>query len=1049
MTCRTALALSFFLSAGLAHAQLSTSTIRGHVADPTGAAVPAASIQLVNTETNVTRTVATNTEGDYEIPDLRLGTYKLTIASTGFKNFIATSIVLEASQIRRIDATLEVGSVGSEVTVQANAAVIDTDSAKIQATFSKQRFEEAPLIGDGRNPQMVLATLPMVQMTSGIYGIQVAGIQNSQTQTAIDGVAGDGGSLQTANIHVMQEVNVVIGNNSAEFSRPAEINMTTKGGSNKFHGMAMYWHQNNALAARNFFEAVKPSNLFHTYHGEFSGPVLKDRLFFFTSITGQIWPGSNYILRDVPTAAMRAGDFSALLPRTIVRDPLTNNPFPDNRIPSSRLNPVTAKLFEKYLPAPNLGTPGQLNNNFGFLFPYPTDLFTYKAYEERVDYRISAKNTIYGRVILSKPLYVLAGNYPGLAWTRVRDSRNIAAEDTHIFSPTIVNTFRFGWYQPIVIDGGNVDGFSPVAGDAAVKELGIQGVNPQNLSGMGFPTINITGYQPVRVNPAGSPLSDDILKTFTDSLTWSKGAHTLKMGGELRLSSLLVNTIPEGNYGNFSFTGQLTGYAPADLYLGYPFSSARLNPLTNRTQVDRELGLYINDTWKVNARLTLDLGLRWDRFGSPNYDDKKIYRWDSATGNVVIPEGVQISPLYPINTIKVVTGDVATHPSNKNFQPRIGVAWRPSGQNWVIRGGYGSFSEQIGRYARAQGTGPFQLNETFFNNTGTILPWPNPFPSGAGTIASQSVAGYNLNTENGRIHQFTATIERQFKDIGLRLSYQGLRSTGMNYSLELNKPQPSLTPFAQARRPWAQYVGASFARNDGAQKFNAVTIQGQRKFGDLTFDLHWTLASNYWNYQNLENPYAPLFYERDANTVRHRFVINAIWQIPVGKGKRFLSGSNPVVHQALGGWQLYWIGFMETGQFFGPTFSGADPSNTNTTSGRPDRLANGNLPTDQRTLSRWFDPAAFARPTPGRFGNSGTNTLEGPGLILHNVTLGKSFAISERLKFTFMAAANNIANHPNFNNPAANINASNVGVISSTRAQATGRQIMLRGRITF
>jgi hypothetical protein len=413
---------------------------------------------------------------------------------------------------------------------------------------------------------------------------------------------------------------------------------------------------------------------------------------------------------------------------------------------------------------------------------------------------------------------------------------------------------------------------------------------------------------------------------------------------------------------------------------------------------------------------------------------------------------VEISPLYPVNTIRVVTGEVRTRPSNRNFQPRFGAAWRPRGQHWVVRGGYAVFTEQVGRFARAQGAGPYQLSETFFNNTSTILPWPNPFPPGSGSIASQSVAGYPLNTENGRVHQFNATIERQIKNVGLRLTYQGFRSYGMNFNQELNKPAPSLTPFTQARRPWPQFVGASFARNDGRQKFNALTLEAQRKAGALTFDVHWTLASNYWNYQNLENPYAPLFWERDPNTVRQRLVINSVYQLPFGKGKTFLTNARGVAEQMAGGWQLYWISFFETGQFFTPTFSGADPSNTNTTSGRADRIANGNLPPGERRLDRWFDPAAFTRPQPGRFGNSGANVLEGPGLNLINLTLGKTFPITERLRFTFMAVAQNIANHPNFTNPASNINASDVGVVSGTRLlSATGgsRQIMLRGRLIF
>jgi hypothetical protein len=244
-------------------------------------------------------------------------------------------------------------------------------------------------------------------------------------------------------------------------------------------------------------------------------------------------------------------------------------------------------------------------------------------------------------------------------------------------------------------------------------------------------------------------------------------------------------------------------------------------------------------------------------------------------------------------------------------------------------------------------------------------------------------------------------------------------------------------------------VGSSFVRDDGKQNFNALTIEGQRKVGAVTFDAHWTLASNYWNYQNLENPYAPLFWERDPNTVRQRVVLNSVWQLPFGKGKRYMSNAPPVVDQILGGWQVYWIASMETGQFFGPTFSGADPSNTNTTSGRPDRLANGNLPSDQRSISRWFDASAFARPTPGHFGNSGTNILEGPGLHKHDVTLSKTFPIKESLRFTFMVVAQNVANHANFSNPASNINATNVGVISSTKGYAPARQIMLRGRISF
>jgi len=338
-----------------------------------------------------------------------------------------------------------------------------------------------------------------------------------------------------------------------------------------------------------------------------------------------------------------------------------------------------------------------------------------------------------------------------------------------------------------------------------------------------------------------------------------------------------------------------------------------------------------------------------------------------------------------------------------------------------------------------------------------LFSFPDPFPAGAGSIPSQSVSGFPADTHNGRIHQFNFTLERQIKDVGLRLSYVGSRSRGLNYNIQINKPAPGQTPFAQNRRPYPQFVGATYARNNGAANYNALTFEAQRKVGQVTFDGHWTWASNYnnilLNYNNilsLENPYAPLLWNRDPYTSRHRVVLNAVWALPFGRGKQFLSDAPGVINQVLGGWQLYWIAYMETGQFFSPVFSGADPSNTNTLSGVPDRIGNGNLPPSQRTITHWFDTSAFVRPPQGRFGNSGVNILEGPGLHEHSLTLGKTFSLTERFRFTFMAAAQNVLNHPNFDVPAANISApGSAGVVSAIRGFAPSRQIMLRGRLDF
>ncbi len=1037
-------------------AQLTVSTIRGSATDPSGAPVVGAKIVLVNIATNIERSANTNEHGEYEIPDLKVGTYRLSASVPAFKTFIADNIILETNQIRRIDIAFELGSVSSQITVEAGASVIATDTAKLQTTFSAQRFEEGPWVGDGRNPQMVLTTLPLVQNSGSIYSIQVAGQSTTQVQVAVDGATIDGTGGTSLDAPLIEETVSVPYNNSAEFARVGYISYTTRGGTNQFHGRGAYWHQNSALAARDFFASKKPKTLFHTVFGEFSGPIRKDRTFFNVDCMTQSWPGSTYYLRTVPTDKMRGGDFSQLLSQSkpvAITDPLTKLPFPGNVIPTSRINGTAVMAQNKYVPTSNLGNPDALANNYGFLFAHPTDTYLIVDPGARIDHKLSDKNTIYGRYLYNKALYYLAGSYPDLAWTRVLGQHHLGIEDTHVFSPALVNTFRFSLYDNKTLDGEELQGFLPLRGDQVVQQLGLQGVNPQGLSAMGFPTMAITGYSSLNVQPGGQ--AETRYWNFTDALTVAKGKHVLKVGVEYRPQSNYSNTIKHGNYGSFNFNGTFTGYGYADFLLGVPYSSVRLNPLINRRVLGRELGTYVQDSFKVSRRLTLELGLRWDRFGSATYKDNLIYNWDPASGTVVVPEEARrsVSPLYPIDTIRVVTGATRSRPSNRNFAPRFGVAYRPVGDKLVIRGGYGIFSENLGAFARAQSTGPYELTETFYNSFSSGQPlfaFPNAFPPGIGTIPSQSVSGYPIDTKNGRIHQFNVTLERELANIGFRLSYQGSRSRGLNYSREINKPQPSLIPFAQNRRPYPQFVGATYARSDGAANFNALTLQVQRKAGQVTFDTHWTLASNRNNMGNLENPYAPLFWNRDPSTSRQRVVSSVIWDLPVGRGRQLLGGLSPAANYVLGGWQLYWVAYMETGQFFSPSFSGRDTSNTNTSGGLPDRISNGNLPSGERKLNHWFDTFAFAAPPQGRFGNSGINILEGPGLHLHNVTIAKRFRVFERLTFTFMAVAQNVLNHANFNNPSANISVpGSLGVISSTRAFAPARQVMLRGRIDF
>jgi hypothetical protein len=1040
-------------------AQVNISTIRGTVFDATRSVVPGADVIATEINTNLQRQTVSDDNGNFELADVRPGLYRVSVALVGFKTFVADQVQLETGQVRRITAVLEVGEAHEQVTVHAGAAVISTEDAKIEAAFDTKRHADTPWVSAeaALDPSLFITTLPFVQSTGGVWSSSWAGQASNQVQMAQDGHTNDNAVNQINDIFDAQELIVVPVNNSAEFSRVGYMNMVTKSGANAFHGRLLYWNLNDALKAREFFEAEKSKTLIHTISANASGPIIKDKTFFYASANILKIPSKQFYLQDVPTDLMRAGDFSQLLglPTPIrIKDPLTGEFFPGNVIPASRISGVSEKVNQLYLPSPNFGPAGALGRNYGFTFPFPTDYALRKDFTQRVDHQLSEKNTVTARFIENWGLYVLPRNFPDFAWTRVRFNVHMVFSDTHVFSPNLINSARVGLYKEKITDGDELYGVTPFKGDEAVAAIGLQGVNPQGLSAQGFPTMNISGY-PALSTIEGGMRQNDHNWGIADTVSWNRGKHALKFGGEFKPQRRNSQLVRANTWGTFNFNGSFTGYSYSDFLLGLPIQSQRLNQITDRTLIDNELGLFITDDFKVNDRITLNLGIRWDRFGAATYEDGLVHNWDLATGNIVVPADVidRVHPLYPSN-INVVPGQVQHNPKLTNFNPRFGVAYRVS-NDFVIRGGYGMFTETLGRYSRVLGGGPFEITETYNNqivNGQPLFSFPNPFPSDIATAAipSQSFTGYPLDTDNGTIHQFNLTLERQIKDIGLRLSYVGSRNRGMNYAIAINKPEASTIPFSQSRRPWPQFVGGSYFRNDGEANYNALGIQGQRKLGALTFNAHYTLTSNVANTYNLQDPYAPLTFSRVPFSSRHRAVINTAWELPFGQGRSLLSDAPPVVDHILGGWQLYWIAYLESGFFFSPSFAGSDPSNTNTFGGLPDRIADGNLPADQRRIGNWFDTAAFAPPPPGRYGNSGANILEGPGYHMHSISIGKNFDLTERVRMNFSLAAANAFNHANFTNPRANISApATLGTINNLREGARARTMELRARIEW
>jgi hypothetical protein len=533
---------------------------------------------------------------------------------------------------------------------------------------------------------------------------------------------------------------------------------------------------------------------------------------------------------------------------------------------------------------------------------------------------------------------------------------------------------------------------------------------------------------------------------FIDQMTWIKGRHTLKWGGEYRPQQ--YNNFSYPTFGTYNFTNAHTGFGYSDFLLGLPNTTSRTYVRPPRYARFWFLSGFLQDDFKVSSRLTLSLGLRYE-YNRPAVDKfDTIFNFDPATGSLVVPnEKVlreDVNPLFP-GAIPIVTAQQAGFPERSlrrddrnNFQPRFGFAFRPfANTNTVMRGGYGIFNDDFTAdiFSPLYG-GPFAVTESFtnsFSGVGPALTFQRPFLE-RGSLGAVDITALSEVLPNPYVQQWNFTFEQAIGlGTGLRLSYVGTKSTNLVYGRNINQPPTSTTPFAQSRRPYPQFRNIILRENGGSHIYHALSTEVERKWqGGLSFQAAWTWAKNLTDVDEtggveggttIENTYNRARERGNAQfNPRHRLITTAIWELPFGPGKRF-AGSSPVLNQVLGGWQLSGSYVAQTGDFLTPTFSGSDPSNTQTFGGIPDRIGNGNLPTGERSIERWFDASAFAVPPAGRFGNSGRGIIVGPGRQAAHLGLFKSFPMGERVNLRFQATFTNVLNHPNFDNPVLNISA--------------------------
>ncbi|HYM11306.1 MAG TPA: TonB-dependent receptor [Bryobacterales bacterium] len=1089
-----------------ATAQSTFGSIIGTVTDPSGGVIAGARITVTNQGENTSRTTATDEQGDYEVLNLKAGAYSVAAEAGGFKTFREADLSLVARQTLRVNMTLQVGQVTETVNVEGAAPVITTDTQTIASSFDTKEVLELPANYRGAgstSPLRLLAYQPGVQTDSG-YNFSVQGALPSQTEVTLDGVS----AINVASNRPLQELfpsaesigemRVQAVGNNAEYGQIGDITTTSRAGTNNFHGSLFEYMQNRAFDATAFGAASKPPKVANDFGGSIGGPIRKNRTFFFGTFEDMQFHTSGVYQSTVPTAAMRQGDFSSE-PVTL-RDPFTKQPYPGNRIPESQIVSVAQKVLN-YYPLPNFGpTNVEKASNFRINKAAP---ITSGQYDIRVDHMLTSKQSIFGRwtfknVNQTSPNTLLLPDD-----TNYDHSRSLVLSHNYTVTPAVLNEFRFGF--------GNDDsaGAYHFDGQKITADLGLQNLPPLTFNGL--PSFNFgQGTTSFGKGKAGFTFSHTY--QWNDNLTWTRGRHTLKFGGDVRRlrAQTALGFLGSDNYGNFDFDGRFSGNDVADFLTGLPYHSAYASVKQDNDGVSWHYGFYAQDSFKATSRLTLEFGLRWEYhppFTDLGSDITNFDRSVPLTGRVVIPNTQQAKDitapgfLLSINACPApsfqgipctpfLTADQAGWPNTlrfaqkNDFNPRFGFAYRPfNDTKTVIRGGFGRYTMTVLGAVFYSLTGISSSDVREFSNDvvngAPLFRLPQISTNGSGVTSTPFGQAYfgtanDPHFKDPYAMQWNLSVERDLGwDTGLRVSYIGMRSVQLPWAPELNQPQPSTIPYAQrplTDRPFP-YWGRINTRDTGANGiYNSMQTELSHRFhSGLYFDSGWTWAKNLadnagpapsgWAGETgggrLSNS---LDRRADRGNVygtrRHRWISTATYELPFGRGRAHLNNSSSMLDAIAGGWRLSSILLLQTGPFLTATFSGGDPSGTGAPARgtqRPDAVHDANI--SSPTADHFFDRTGFVCPgrvpgadnqfncnvSPiGRFGNGGVGTLVGPGTVNLSLGFGKDFRVTEWAKLKFDASFTNLPNHPNLNDPGANIASLQFGRTTSARGADSG-----------
>ena len=1102
-----ALSLVGLLGGAQSEAQVTTGTIVGTVTDAQGAAVPGASVTITETGKGTSSTHSTDASGSFVAPFLIPGTYDVAVELAGFRKYTHRGVVLQVNQRARVDAKLEVGGLTESTEVVGLAPLTRTDSAELGQVIEERAVRELPL--NGRNFATLVYLAPGV--TAGQVGENLSGASTfnprgasnfnalgSQANTnawLVDGIDNNEFTFNTVivqpTVESVREFKVLTGSFSAEFGRGAGVvSVSTKSGSNEWHGTAFEYLRNEKFDAKNFFAlptAKKAPLDRHQFGGALSGPIVKNKTFFFVDYAGIKEERGQVFVNTVPTAAARRGDFSDYRDRNgnliPIYDPLTTrpnpngsgvirDPFPGNVIPTGRLDEVGLNVASIY-PLPN--GPGNFDNYTSTVNRSVRD----HSFTGRIDHRASDRDSFfvrfaYERFSLDAPQgqaaccletpaeaaarFDLGPFVAGIQNTRLT-THGAAFNWTHLFGPSVVNELRLGYAKT------NPETQQSDFGTEAATSLGIQGINVNEFAS-GLPNLNIQDVTGISGGPAFLPVNPkQIHYQFEDTVSWVTGRHSLKTGYRfiLRKPSPFTNTNTRSSIAinrNLTNNPQTNsqGSGLATLLLGYTTGGQRGFLLDVYDYTNSEHSLFIQDDWKLSSRVTLNLGLRYEVYVPDTERENRLPNYDPETFELVY------------------AGENATERANKetrwgNLAPRAGVAWDVTGDaKNVVRAGYGrsyfpvpyaagNLLEQNVPNSTSQNysveTNPLDFSPTRVPRLSNPFPPIVPLkPQGTAQLnaANPLVFGHAFSNETPNMDSWQLSYQRQITNtLMAEVAYAGSRGRNLIWVGNINEVQPG--PGSQASRrliqPLSNVATINYFDPSNRSSFNSLQVKLDKRFAQgLLFLASYTFGKSL-DYAGspasgggaVGGPQSVTLFDQSRGPsgfdTKHRFVLSWVWELPFGEGHAIADGG--LLKPILEDWQFSGIVTLSTGRPFTVTL------NTGVNNGAPswpDRIGDGRL--ENPTVDQWFDTAAFVAPPPNTYGSSGRGVLYAPGTQTVDVSLSRTFPLFRTFRLQFRADAFNLLNTPQFGFPNSAIGSPTAGRITTTIADNRSLQFALK-----